>query len=294
MRIASCAAARPSRFDANARCILSALFLNLIAAAVVGVIVHMASFVAPARAQPTALTQAQSDALKAYEEALADFKAILAQRRAQIDAKQRLPNLPGQAIYLARIKVISTYKDLTDALPSRIGRPNKFDVPPAYFDAEIEPLIEEYAALFKIMQAPPARRADLQHALQGRRRPRHGNRARQRPRRGHRRDGRPHQPRHFLRRDQRQPEHRQRTVQHLQGQPADGHFRRPQRSQEVGGDQAEGSGARSRGRHPRRRGGGARRQGRSALQSLDRGAQRPDERARRALRAASGDHADTA
>ena len=156
MRIASCAAARPSRFDANARCILSALFLNLIAAAVVGVIVHMASFVAPARAQPTALTQAQSDALKAYEEALADFKAILAQRRAQIDAKQRLPNLPGQAVYLARIKVISTYKDLTDALPSRIGRANKFGVPPAYFDAEIEPLIEEYAALFKIMQAPPA------------------------------------------------------------------------------------------------------------------------------------------
>ena len=52
--------------------------------------------------------------------------------------------------------MISTYKDLTDALPSRIGRPNKFGVPPAYFDADIEPLIEEYAALFKIMQAPPA------------------------------------------------------------------------------------------------------------------------------------------
>ena len=32
---------------------------------------------------------------------------------------------------------MSTYKDLTDALPSRIGRPNKFNVPPAYFDAEI-------------------------------------------------------------------------------------------------------------------------------------------------------------
>jgi hypothetical protein len=29
-------------------------------------------------------------------------------------------------------------------------------VPPAYFDADIEPLIEEYAALFKVMQAPPA------------------------------------------------------------------------------------------------------------------------------------------
>ena len=84
------------------------------------------------------------------------FEQILAQRRAQIDAKQPLPNLPGQALYLARIKVMSTYKDLTDALPSRIGRPNKFGVPPAYFDADIEPLIEEYAALFDIMQAPPA------------------------------------------------------------------------------------------------------------------------------------------
>ena len=81
---------------------------------------------------------------------------MLAERRAQIDAKQALPNLPGQALYLARIKVMSTYKDLTDALPSRIGRPNKFGVPPAYFDADIEPLIEEYAALFTVMQAPPA------------------------------------------------------------------------------------------------------------------------------------------
>ncbi len=85
-----------------------------------------------------------------------EFKAVLAERRAQIDAKQKLPNLPGQAVYLARLKVMSTYKDLTDAVPSRIGRPNKFGVPPAYFDADIEPLIEEYAALFRIMQAPPA------------------------------------------------------------------------------------------------------------------------------------------
>src|SRR6266446_752214 len=51
---------------------------------------------------------------------------------------------------------MSTYKDLTDAVPSRIGRPNRFGVPPAYFDADIEPLIEEYAALFRVMQAPPA------------------------------------------------------------------------------------------------------------------------------------------
>jgi hypothetical protein len=113
-------------------------------------------FITPALAQPAALAEAQSDALAAYENALDEFKAILAERRAQVDAKKRLPNLPGQALYRARIKVMSTYKELTDALPERIGRPNKFGVPPAYFDADIEPLVEEYAALFKIMQAPPA------------------------------------------------------------------------------------------------------------------------------------------
>jgi hypothetical protein len=110
----------------------------------------------PAAAQAAAHTKEQSTALAAYDKALRDFRAILATRRAQIDAKKALPSLPGQAVYLARLKVMSTYKDLTDALPSRIGRPNKFNVPPAYFDADIEPLIEEYAALFRILQAPPA------------------------------------------------------------------------------------------------------------------------------------------
>ena len=58
------------------------------------------------------------------------------ERRAQIDAKQPLPNLPGQALYLARNNMMSTYKDLTDVLPSKIGRPNKLAIPPAYFDAD--------------------------------------------------------------------------------------------------------------------------------------------------------------
>src|SRR5436190_6386350 len=110
----------------------------------------------PAAAQATALSKEQAAAVAAYEKALREFKTILAQRRGQIEGKKKLPNLPGQAIYLARLKVMSTYKDLTDALPSRIGRVNKFGVPPAYFEAEIEPLIEEYAALFRVMQAPPA------------------------------------------------------------------------------------------------------------------------------------------
>ena len=111
--------------------------------------------ISPAAGQP-ALAQSQPDALNAYNTALNQFKSILRQRRAQIESKQPLPNLPGQALYLARNNMISAYKDLTDALPSKIGRPNKFGLPPAYFDADNEPLLEEYEALFKIMQAPPA------------------------------------------------------------------------------------------------------------------------------------------
>jgi len=129
----------------------AALAVALVAAGIGGLGVGT-----PALAQPSTLTKAQAAAGVAYDKALREFKAILAKRRAQIDAKQALPNLPGQAVYLARINVMSTYKDLSDALPSRIGRPNKFGVPPAYFDADIEPLIEEYAALFRLMQAPPA------------------------------------------------------------------------------------------------------------------------------------------
>lgn len=105
--------------------------------------------------QPAALTREQSDALNAYNSAVNDFQIILSQRRTQIDSNQ-LPSIPGQALYLARINVMSTYKDLTDALPSRIGRPNKFGIPPAYFDADIVPLVAEYRALFDIMEAPPA------------------------------------------------------------------------------------------------------------------------------------------
>jgi hypothetical protein len=113
-------------------------------------------FVSPAAGQPAALTKPQSDALNAYNDAVSQFRSILSQRRAQINSRQQLPNLPGQALYLARNNMISTYKDLTDALPSRIGKPNKFGLPPAYFDADNEPLLEEYASVFNIMQAPPA------------------------------------------------------------------------------------------------------------------------------------------
>jgi hypothetical protein len=113
------------------------------------------AFVVPARSETPTLTKPQSDALAAYNNALSAFRSILNERRAQIDSQQKLPNLPGQALYLARNAMMSTYKDLTSVLPSKIGRPNKFGIPPAYFDADNEPLIDEYTRIFAVMQAPP-------------------------------------------------------------------------------------------------------------------------------------------
>jgi len=100
---------------------------------------------------------AEPNASDAYARAADRFRAVLSERRAQIDEHRRLPDLPGQALYRARIDVMSAYKDLTDAVPARIGGANKFGIPPAYFDAANEPLLDEYLALFRIMQAPPAR-----------------------------------------------------------------------------------------------------------------------------------------
>jgi hypothetical protein len=143
---------------------LSLLFMPPVCAAIDAIVntvawllsADLGGFVSPVRAQRAALTKSQSDALDAYNNALSQFKTILRERRAQIESKQPLPNLPGQALYLARNNMMSAYKDLTDALPSKIGRANKFGIPPAYFDAENEPLLEEYAKLFEIMQAAPA------------------------------------------------------------------------------------------------------------------------------------------
>ena len=128
--------------------------INAVASLVPAAIGNL-SFISPAMSQPGALTTKQSDALNTYNKAVKDFETILGQRRAQIDSNQRLPNLPGQALYLARNNMMSAYKDLTDALQSRIGRLNKFGIPPAYFDADNEPLVDEYGKLFDLMDAPP-------------------------------------------------------------------------------------------------------------------------------------------
>jgi hypothetical protein len=120
------------------------------------IIITVAALVSPAMGQPGTLSKKQSDALIAYTNAVNSFEAVLGQRRAQINSNQRLPNLPGQALYLARNDMMSAYKDLTDLLPSKIGRPNKFGIPPTYVDADIEPLLDEYRKLFDFMDAPPA------------------------------------------------------------------------------------------------------------------------------------------
>src|ERR1700724_4383013 len=131
------------------------LFTPPVSIATDTIVITAAALVSPAMGQPGTLTKKQSDALNAYSSAVNNFESILGQRRVQINSNQRLPNLPGQALYLARNNMMSAYKDLTDALPSRIGRPNKFGIPRAYFDADNEPLVDEYSKLFDLMDAPP-------------------------------------------------------------------------------------------------------------------------------------------
>lgn len=129
---------------------------SLAAFAIVWVAALVLLGLSSAHSQTAGLTPSQSAAIDTYNSAVKRFEAVLRERQAQIDAKQPLPHLPGQALYLARVDVMSTYKDLTDAIPSRIGRPNEFGIPPAYLDADSEPLIDEYLNLFAIMEAPPA------------------------------------------------------------------------------------------------------------------------------------------
>lgn len=123
-----------------------------------GISVDIANFsvISVALAQPAALTASQSDALNAYNKTVQNFIALLSERRGQINSHQKLPDVPGQALYLARVGMMGAYKDVTDVLPSKIGRPNKYKIPSAYFDADNESLIDEYKNLLGIMQAPPA------------------------------------------------------------------------------------------------------------------------------------------
>ncbi len=110
--------------------------------------------ISPVEFQLTSLANSQSEALNKYYNAVNQFKSLLTERRTQINSNQ-LPKLPGRALHVARNNMISAYKDLTDVLPAKVGRPNKFGFPPAYLDADNEPLLDEYNNLFEIMEAPP-------------------------------------------------------------------------------------------------------------------------------------------
>jgi hypothetical protein len=125
------------------------------AASLVAAAIGNLGFMSAAMGEPASLAKKQSDALNTYNNAVKNFESILGRRRAQINSNQPLLNLPGQALYLARNNMMSAYKDLTDALPSKIGGPNKFGIPPAYLDADNEPLVDEYRKLFDLMEAPP-------------------------------------------------------------------------------------------------------------------------------------------
>src|SRR5260370_42084771 len=63
-----------------------------------------------ANGQPAALAKSQSSAFTTYEDAVSRFTSILSARRSQIKLNQRLPHLPGQALYLARNNMINAYK----------------------------------------------------------------------------------------------------------------------------------------------------------------------------------------
>ena len=69
------------------------------------------SFVSFAMGQSTTLTKSQSDALNAYNKTVQDFRSVLSERRAQINSNQKLPDRPGQALYRARVGMMSAYKD---------------------------------------------------------------------------------------------------------------------------------------------------------------------------------------
>ncbi len=97
---------------------------------IVDLVINIGQIISSAQAQSVPLTKMQMDALSRYNNALNHFKSVLTERRAQINTNQPLPALPGQALYLARNETMSAYKDLTDLLPSKVGRPNKFGIPP--------------------------------------------------------------------------------------------------------------------------------------------------------------------
>ena len=132
----------------------AALVLGLGAALTVGDLIGAGGIVPHAHAQPAAPSQAE--ALQAYNKALGDFKAVLKQRRGQIDAEAAVAGAAGAGA-LSRPQRHDEHLQGPHRRDAVADRPaNKFEIPPAYFDADNEPLIDEYLAIFAVMQAPPA------------------------------------------------------------------------------------------------------------------------------------------
>src|SRR5947208_16569533 len=63
-----------------------------VAISVVAAAIGSPGFISPAMAEP--LTKKQSEVLDTYNNSRTQFEQVLRQRRAQIDSKQGLPNLP--------------------------------------------------------------------------------------------------------------------------------------------------------------------------------------------------------
>src|SRR5262249_22752916 len=82
----------------RALCGAVALALALLTAGIGGL-----GVTTPAAGQGNTLNREQAAAQAAYGKALSEFKAVLTERRAQIEARERLPERPGQALYLARL-----------------------------------------------------------------------------------------------------------------------------------------------------------------------------------------------
>ena len=167
------------------------------------------SVITAARAQPAALTKAQSDALDAYNKAVNDFKSILS-------AAARADRCEATAAELAGTGALSRAHRHDERLQGPHRR--------ASGQNRQAQQIRHSAGLFRCRQRAADRRvrsalrhhagaarqcAKLGHAVQRRRRLGNRHCARQGPRCGNAEVGGPHQPGHLLCRDQRQPEHRQ-------------------------------------------------------------------------------------
>jgi len=100
---------------------MSALALGFSLTPMVFVAIGNLSFMSAAMGEPAALTNKQSNALNAYNNAVSGFEAILGERRAQITSNQRLRTCRDRHSTCTQ-QHDQRIQDLTDTNPSKIGR----------------------------------------------------------------------------------------------------------------------------------------------------------------------------